>query len=41
LAKRLGFKAQFFGGDIDAGTAHMLEPSRLTLEMSRASYCPS
>lgn len=35
LAKRLGLENQFFGGDIDAGIAYMLEPSGVTLETLR------
>jgi anaerobic selenocysteine-containing dehydrogenase len=36
LAKRLGLEHQFFGGDVDAGLRHMLDPSRVTLETLRA-----
>ena len=37
LAKRLGLKEKFFGGDIDAGYNHHLGPSRLTVEQLRAN----
>src|SRR5271170_3139965 len=37
LACRLGLSEQFFGGDIEAGWRHQLEPSRLTLEHLRAN----
>lgn len=36
LAKRLGLEADFFGGSLDAGLAHILEPSGLGLEALRA-----
>lgn len=35
LAKRLGLADKFWGGDVDAGLNHMLEPSGLTLEALR------
>jgi len=36
LARRLGLGARFFGGDLEAGLAHQLAPSGLTLEALRA-----
>jgi anaerobic selenocysteine-containing dehydrogenase len=36
LATRLGLGDHFFGGDVDAGWAHQLEPSGITLEALRA-----
>jgi anaerobic selenocysteine-containing dehydrogenase len=35
LATRLGFGEHFFGGDVDAGWAHQLEPSGVTLQQLR------
>ena len=35
LAKRLGLAERFFGGDIDAGLRHLLQPSGVTLEALR------
>jgi anaerobic selenocysteine-containing dehydrogenase len=36
LACRLGFGEHFFGGDVEAGWRHLLEPSGITLEDLRA-----
>jgi len=36
LASRLGLADRFFGGDVDAGYRHLLEPSGITLEQLRA-----
>jgi anaerobic selenocysteine-containing dehydrogenase len=36
LACRLGFGEHFFGGDVEAGWRHLLEPSAITLEDLRA-----
>jgi anaerobic selenocysteine-containing dehydrogenase len=36
LAMRLGLGHHFFGGDVDAGWEHQLEPSGVTLEQLRA-----
>jgi anaerobic selenocysteine-containing dehydrogenase len=36
LAMRLGLGERFFGGDVDAGWAHQLAPSGVTLEQLRA-----
>ncbi|MHB9118194.1 MAG: molybdopterin-containing oxidoreductase family protein [Burkholderiales bacterium] len=36
LAKRLGLDRHFFGGDMEAGLRHILEPSGVTLEQLRA-----
>lgn len=36
LARRLGLEAQFFGGSLEAGYRHILEPSGVTLEALRA-----
>jgi anaerobic selenocysteine-containing dehydrogenase len=36
LATRLGLAEHFFGGDVDAGLAHQLEPSGVTLPALRA-----
>ncbi len=36
LATRLGLHEQFFGGDVEAGWRHQLEPSGVTLEQLRA-----
>lgn len=36
LAERLGMGERFFGGDIEAGLAHILAPTGLTLEALRA-----
>lgn len=37
LAKRLGLEEHFFGGDIEAGLRHVIEPSGITLETLRAN----
>lgn len=36
LAKRLGLNEHFFGGDMEAGLRHVLEPSGVTPELLRA-----
>lgn len=37
LARRLGLADRFFGGSLDAGTAHVLAPSGVTMEALRAA----
>ena len=37
IAEQLGLRDRFFGGDIDAGRTHMLEPLGITLEELKAN----
>jgi anaerobic selenocysteine-containing dehydrogenase len=39
LAKRLGFAEQFWGGDIERGYSHELQPSGITLEQLKNAPC--